>query len=584
MRIRPDSGPRLRYRMTETLPKADVAILGLGAAGGIAAHVLTEAGLEVAGLEAGPRLTRDDFALDEIGNNVRAALSQPKAIDEVPTWRNSPSETAAPSPWPILMANAVGGTTLHYEALSIRFHPWNFRSFTQTLERYGSGAIPTGSTMADWPFEYEDLEPYYDLVERHIGVSGTAGRIRDELPDPAGNFFEGVRSHDFPMPALRQTGWGELLEEAASRLGWHPFPSPAAINSVPYDGRPACTYCGFCQYNAGCYRDAKGCTNLNAIARAEETGLLRVEPWARGVAIEVDDEGLARGIRFVRDGREYLQPASAVLIGTFTYENTRLLLLSRSKPYPNGLSNNHGQVGKHFIAHVAPFTFGRFPGRRLNLFNGVGSQVTCVDDWNGDNFDHSGLDFVGGGMIAAMHELAPIEFAGGPLPPGVPRWGSEWKSWLASNAQSVGPVFGQLDALPYESNYLDLDPSSRDPLGLPVVRVTHDLGENERRGYDFLRHAMQRWLLEAGAEETWEFPMPIIEGRHSYGGTRMGDDPETSVVDRYGMSHETPNLGVLGASTFPSAGGGNPTLTVQATAWRTAQRVADAWDAIARRL
>lgn len=567
--------------MPERRPGVDVAIVGLGAAGGVAAHVLTEAGVEVAAIEAGPRLAAADYTLDEVRNEVRAWMSQPKAAHEVPTWRSGPGVDAGPSPWPMLMVNAVGGTSVHYEGISIRFLPWNFESRSRIVARYGEGAIPSGSTIADWPFSYEDLEPYYDLVERAIGVSGEAGRVRGEPLDPAGNAFEGERGRGFPMPALRRAGWERLMSGAAGRLGWHPFRAPAAVNSEPYDGRPACTYCGFCQYN-GCHCDAKGATSLNVIRRAEATGNLRVETGARVVRVESDGAGLATGVTFVRDGRECFQPARAVLLAGFTYENARLLLLSRSDAFPAGLANNAGQVGKHYIAHVTPVSYGLFPGRRLNLFNGIGSQAACVDDWNGDNFDHAGLGFLGGGMLTAMHEAMPIAFSRWPLPPGVPRWGSAWKRWLRDNAQSVGSAVAQFDALPYEGNYLDLDPVATDPHGLPVVRVNHRLAPNEERGHDFLQARLHEWLTEAGASQVWDYPVRMVEGRHCYGGTRMGNDPETSVVDGRGFAHEVPNLGVLGASTFPSAAGHNPTLTVQALAWRAARHLVDEWGALAR--
>jgi gluconate 2-dehydrogenase alpha chain len=548
--------------VTERLAPADVAIVGLGAAGGIAAHVLTRAGLEVVGLEAGPRWSRHDAAFDEIRNDARSWLARPKALHERPTWRTGPAEEAGPSPWPTLMMNGVGGTTVHFDGLSIRFAPWNFESRTRTVERYGAGAVPAGSTLADWPLGYDELEPYYGLVEEAIGVSGAAG-----------NPFAGPRSTGFPMPPLRTTGWGELVGDAATRLGWHPYPAPTAINSRPYDGRPACTFCGFCQHNA-CHCDAKGATHLNVIRSAEATGLLRVETRARVTSIDTDGDGLASGVTYVRDGRAYAQPARVVLVGTYVYENTRLLLLSRSKAYPDGLANNHGQVGRHYIAHLIPTVLGRFPGRRLNLFNGIGSQVTCIDDFNADNFDHRDAGFVGGGMITNAHEFAPLMFARGTMhPPDVPRWGSAWKGWLREHAQSVGSAYAQLDALPYEDDRLDLDPAATDPHGVPVVRVTHAVRENERRAVAFLQRRLDRLLREAGAGDTWTPPATVIEGRHCCGGTRMGDDPATSVVDRWGLAHETPNLGLLGASVFPSVGGSNPTLTVQAVAWRTAERV-----------
>jgi gluconate 2-dehydrogenase alpha chain len=558
----------------------DVVIIGLGAAGGIAASVLTEAGLEVTALEAGPRLSASDVTFDEIRNDVRNWMAGPKAAGEVPTWRTSEAERAGPSPWPMLMVNAVGGSTVHYECVSLRFLPWNFEARSAVLQRYGPGALPTGTTLADWPLSYDDLEPYYDHVEHAIGVSGTAGNVGGRL-DPLGNPFEGPRRRGYPMAPIRPTGWAELMSDAARRKGWHPFPSPAAINSEPFDGRAACTYCGFCQSNV-CHVDAKGSTDLTVIPRAEATGRLRVETGARVTRIEVGPDGLASGVRYVQDGRERFLAARAVLLGGFVYENTRLLLLSASDAFPAGLSNNHGQVGRHFIAHVTPFVYGTFPGRRLNLFSGTMAQASCIDDFNADNFDHGGLGFIGGGMGACWGELKPIGLAaGGAVPPGVPRWGGAWKAWLRENANSIGGAGAQFDSLSYEDTYLDLDPEVRDPHGTPVVRVTHSLHENERRGAAYVAEQLETWLLEAGAAQAWTTDRQLIEGRHVYGGTRMGDDPETSVVDAHGFSHECPNLGVVGASTFPTAGGHNPTLTVQAVAWRTAEHLAQEWSAIA---
>ncbi len=412
------------------------------------------------------------------------------------------------------MVNAVGGSTLHYPGLSARFHPWNFEARSATVARYGSGAIPAGSTLADWPVGYDELEPFYEAVEGAIGVAGEGGA----------SAFEGARRRGYPLPPLRRTGWTELTDRAARALGWHPFPAPAAINSEPYNGNPGCTYCGFCSGN-GCYRDAKGSTDATVIRKAEATGLLRVETGARVTRIESGHDGLVTGATYVQDGQERFCPARAVLLATFTYENTRLLLLSPSPAHPRGLANGSDQVGRHYMAHVTPLAFGRFPGRRLNLFNGLWAQATCVDDWNADNFDHAGLGFIGGGLLAASHELKPIAFAGFPLPPGVPRFGSGWKAWLAANAQSVGALSAQMECLPYEGNRLDLDPVARDPHGAPLVRVTHRVHENELRGAAFLAERQEEWLRAAGAEQVWHAPRPFVEARHCYGGTRMGLDP-----------------------------------------------------------
>jgi gluconate 2-dehydrogenase alpha chain len=558
-----------------TRAPADVVLVGIGGANGIVAHVLTAAGVRVTALEAGGRVDASMMTLDEIRNDVRAWLA-PKSLGEFPTWRPTAADPAGTAAWRMVMANVVGGSTVHYPALSARLQPWNFESRSRAVARYGAARIPRLSTLADWPLGYAELEPYYDRVEHEIGVAGRAGNIRGEIV-AGGNPYEGQRARGYPMPPLRRSGWTELLASAAERLGWHPFPAPVALNTEPYNGGGVCTYCGFCSSN-GCHANAKGSTDRNVIPKAEETGLLDVVTNARVVRIDVDRNGAASGVTFVKDGREQFQPARVVILGTFTYENTRLLLLSTSSAFPHGLANNAGQVGKHFMTHLNTFVFGQFPGRRLNLYSGPWSQSTCVDDWNGDNFDHRALGFIGGGMLTASHELKPIAMATNATPPWVPRWGSAWKAWFADSAQSVGMTVGQLESLSYETTYLDLDPTTRDVHGLPVVRLTYRIEKNEQHGYEFLRQRLTTWLREAGAVETWTprgFP---AEAQHAYGGTRMGDDPTASVVDRYGFAHEVPNLGVVGASVFPTTGGHNPTLTVQALAWRTAAHLVESWE------
>jgi gluconate 2-dehydrogenase alpha chain len=560
--------------MPSAVREADVVIVGLGAAGAVAAYVLTRAGLEVIALEAGPRLDATMMSQDEIRNDIRSWMS-PKSKGEVPTWRSSASEQATAPPRSTIMVNAVGGSTVHYDCASYRFLPWNFRSRSLSVERYGPHCIPQGSTLADWPLTYDELEPYYDAVERAIGVSGRAGVVDGRRLD-GGNPFEGSRRREYPLPPLRRTGWTELMAAAGRGLGWHPFPSPTAINSMPYQGNDECTYCGFCQSN-GCYRNAKGSVDATLIPRAETTGLLTIETEARATSVETDQDGLAREVRYVQDGREQRCRGRVVLIGSFLYENARLLLMSRSKAFPNGLSNNHGQVGRHYMAHLTPFAYGVFPGRRLNRFNGSCGQAVALDDWNGDNFDHAGVGFISGGLFMALQEAKPIAAALDPVPPGVPRWGSGWKAWQKTNAQAVGSVFAQLENLSYENNVLDLDPVVKDPFGTPVIRVTHGVGDMEQRAWDFARERLEEWLRGAGATETWSDPAIMVEPRHPYGGTRTGDDPETSVVDPLGFSHEVPNLGIIGASTFPTSGGHNPTLTLQAVTWRTADHLANSW-------
>jgi gluconate 2-dehydrogenase alpha chain len=549
----------------------DVVLVGLGAANAIAADLLTAAGLDVTALEAGPHRHAEEMTLDEVRNDVRQWLAEPKAAHEQPVWRAAAGAPEGPPPFPTLMVNAVGGTAIHYPGLSARLNPWSFVARTRARERYGADAIPAGSTLADWPLGYDELAPFYDRVEHDIGVAG----------DASGDPFGGPRSRGYPMAPLRRTGWTALMDRAARERSWHPYPAPAAINAEPFNGNPACTYCGFCTAS-GFHRDAKGTADVTSIPRALATGRLRIVTDARVLRVETGADGRATGVTYVRDGERRTLAARAVLIGTFTYENTRLLLLSRSDAHPRGLGNARDQVGRHFTLHVTPFAFGLFDGRDLGLYSGPWAQATCLDDFNADNFDHAGLGFLGGGLCTAAHELKPIQMALAPLPPRVPKWGSGYKAWLARAARSVGSVNGQFESLTYASNRLDLAPQTVDRDGVPVVRITFAPGENERRGHDFLMDKLSDWLRAAGAPQVWGPPtephLPM-DGRHSYGGTRMGDDPAGAVLDRWGFVHDAPNVGVLGASAFPTPGGVNPTLTVQALAWRTAAHLASEWRA-----
>ena len=558
-----------------TKKKADVVVIGLGAGGGTAVLPLAQAGLEVVGLEAGGRFSTRDYPADEIRNDIRNWLGRDKVNDEVPTQRRTAAEASVPAIAPGRMMNGVGGTSIHWTCQSWRLMPWNFNERSETIRRYGAGALPAGSTIADWPLDYEELEPYYDKVEFLHGVSGKAGNLNGTI-DSRGNVFEGPRAREYPLEPLRRTGFTEFMADAARRLGWHPFPGPAAIRSRPYNGLPACEYHGFCTFG-GCHVDAKGSTNLAPIPQAEKTGNLKVVEHARVLEIVVDADGLASGVRYLHGNAVHFQPARAVLLAGYTYENTRLLLLSKSSAFPNGLSNSHGQVGKHYLAHVRAGANGVIPGRRLNRFSGTASQWTAVDDFDSDFFDHAGLGFIGGGTMAAGMEVKPIG-AARTTPPTIPRWGSAWKAWLKDNAISVASAATQINVVSYEDTFLDLDPVAKDPHGVPVVRVTNDLHENERRAALFVQQRCVEWLREAGASEVWLVaPNSLSVQTHAYGGTRMGDDPDANVTDRWCFSHEVPNLGVLGASNFPTSGGRNPTETLMALAWRTADHLVQNW-------
>lgn len=566
--------------MATRLKKTDVVVIGLGAAGGFVSLGLARKGVNVIGLEAGPWRTTSEFPFDEIRNDTRAHLGAPKFNREIPTYRPDRHTPAVPAQG-VHMVNGVGGTSIHYGMQTWRYVPWNFRMRSALIKRYGHSVIPPGSMIEDWPLTYEELEPFYDAVEYEIGASGKAGNIRGHI-NHVGNVFEGPRRRDYPLPPLRWTGWTHLAHNAAEKMGVHPFRGPAAILSRPYRGNPACTYCGFCTYN-GCYVNAKGSTFLNAIRDAQASKHLHVVPNARVVRITVDRQGRANGVDYLRGGRMHHQPASVVVLSTYVYENVRLLLTSRSKAHPHGLSNNHRQVGKGYISHIYGGANGLFAGRRLNRWGGATAQFVQFDDYDADNFDHKGLDFIAGGTLFAATEGKPLGTAQTAPPPGVPLWGAAWKDWIAKNANSIGAAFAQIESLPYESNFLDLDPHAKDHLGIPRIRITlAPFKAQEQARIKFITEKAIKWLHEMGATEAWAMqPFSPPMNSHAFGGTRMGHDPDSSVVDRWLMSHEVPNLAILGDSTFLNSTGHNPTETIEALALRTGEHIAEHFHSIA---
>ena len=568
--------------MAINLSKTDVVIVGLGAVGGVAALPLARAGLDVIGLEAGAWLTPADFAPDELRNNVRGwPQAVQKANHEVPTHRPNASAPYSPRPAIHPMMNAVGGTTLHYWAQSWRLNPWDFKVVSETTRRYGVSRIPGGSTVEDWPFGLEELESHYEKVEYELGVSGKAGNLNGRI-DPRGSVFEGSRKREYPMPPLRGTGFSEMMATAARKLEWHPFPGPAAINSRTYQNRAGCAYHGYCN-RGGCHVSAKGSTAVTTIPKAQETGRLDVVTQATVTTLEVGTDGRVSGVNYLKNGVEYFQPAGVVLLASYVYENVRLLLLSKSKAYPNGLSNNHGQVGRHYFSHNQGASVTALFPRNLNNWYGLPAQGTAVDDWADDNFDHSGLGFIGGGNLWVYSDRRPISAANMSTFGKVPEWGSAWKAFVKENADRWNTAYLQKTTLPYEDNYLDLDPNVRDPLGFPVCRITAEYKDNEKQLAAFIQDKMVEWFMTAGAVATEKNAIGLMgPTTHAYGGTRMGNNPDTNVVDRWGFSHEAPNLGILGASVMGTSGARNPTLTAQALAWRTAEYTARSWKAIAK--
>ena len=567
--------------MATQLKPVDVAVIGLGAAGGVAVLPLARAGLTVAGIEAGTWMSPKDYRADEIHNNVRRRVtSVPKAQREIPTIRAHPGETAVQAAQHPMM-NAVGGTSIHYWAQSWRLKPWDFRARSETIRRYGAGALPQGSTLEDWPLTYDELEPFYDTIEWELGVSGKAGNLAGKI-DARGNIFEGPRRREYPMPPLRSTEFIDHMAEAARRLGWHPFHPPAAINTESRDHRPGCAYHGFCNAG-GCHVSAKNSTAVTTIPAAAKTKNLTIFDLAHVTRIATDAQGRVTGVSYLRNREEFFQPCKVALLAGYTYENSRLLLLSKSGAYRNGIANNHGQVGRNFFAHYQTGAVTALFPFDVNIWYGLPAQGIAVDDFADDAYDHSGLGFIGGTSMHVRTERHAIEAAAMDTYGKAPGWGSAWKKFVRENAARVANSYLQTSTFPYENCFLDLDPVIKDPLGDPVCRITTGgAKQNEDRAIRYAQKKMEQWFREAGAiaTEAADPGVPALT-THAYGGTRMGDNPEISVTDRWGFSHEAPNLGILGASVMGTSGARNPTLTAQALAWRTAEHLIKSWKAIA---
>ena len=557
--------------------KTDVVIVGVGAAGGILAAELAKAGMKVTGLERGPRLATADFAqLDELRYFQRQDL-RPNVKRQPVTWR--PNEKTRAKPLPVLnYGNQAGGGTVHYGALSWRFHEDDFRARSQTIERYGAKAIPEDSSLADWPLSYAELEPFYDRAEYELGVSGKAGNLEGRKIE-GGNPFEAPRRREYPLPALIPDQSGVIFAAGAQKLGYHPFSSPRAILSQTYGGRAGCTYCGFCQA-FGCHMGAKSSILVTKLPEADATGNFKLVTGAMCYRVNSDNSGRVTGVSYSGpDGSDNTIEAQLVILTPFIYDNTRLLLLSKTEKFPNGLANSSGELGKHLMAHITPRIFAIFDDRLINIYMGPSAQKHSLDDFNADNFEHSGQAFIRGAQIS----VSPVDLEAGPIgaavsmnpPPGVPRWGAGYRDFLAKYFTRHAAVVAQTENLPYGDQTIDLDPVVRDQWGLPAPRLTYDWRRpNELARVEFMSQKLEDLARAMGANKVWRAPLgPGSPGAHHEGGTRMGNDPKTSVVNRYGQSWDISNLFIIGSSTFPTMSGFNPTLTIQAVAYLSADAI-----------
>ncbi|MFL5759761.1 MAG: GMC family oxidoreductase [Thermomicrobiales bacterium] len=565
--------------------KVDVVTVGAGLVGGILAQQLTKAGMSVVSIEQGPWLTTSaDFSHDhdELRYNQRREymvdLSQ-----ETWTWRPSPKDRALPMRQygSFNPHKGVGGAAVHWAAQNWRFFPSDFEYRSHHSQRYGEDRLPEGNRIRDWGITWDDIEPYYDAFEYDMGISGKAGNLKGKKIE-GGNVFEGPRSRDYPLPPLASSIVADKFTKATNDLGYHPFPQPSAILSKDYkdlagNTRGACLYCGFCT-RYGCEVAAKANSLVVHMPAAFATGKYEIRPDSYVFRIDTAADGTATGVSYIDStGREQRQEADIVIVSAFMLMNVRLLLMSRSQAHADGIGNDHGLVGKNYTYQLGGGgASGLFEGERLNQFMGNGGISALIHDFNGDNFDHSDLDFLGGGSISAGGgERNPIGTAGGVSGAGGKMWGQDWKDALKSNWDSVAGVGIQGESLPYEDQFVDLDPTYRDRFGFPLLRITFDWHQNDYNLIRYVAPKMKEILEKMGAKnvasankgELTPYSIAPYQSTHTTGGAIMGTDPSESVVNRYGQVWDTPNVFVVGASEFPQNAGMNPTGTVGALAY-----------------
>jgi choline dehydrogenase-like flavoprotein len=543
----PQTRPGARFRTTDVV---DFAIVGSGAAGGIIAKELSTAGHSVVVLEQGPRLVEREFDHDEFGtfmrgHNINDPATQPH------TFRAKPQETARRQQ-ALVYGRLVGGSNAHFTGNFWRMRPSDFNE----VSRLGS---VSGTGLADWPITYDELEPYYTKAEWELGVSGEPGP------------FDPPRSRPYPMPPLPVKSSGVLLERGARALGLHPQPSQMAINSQTYNGRPACQHCGFCMIFM-CEFRAKSTSMAVMLPIAEATGRCEVRPNSYVAQVEVGSDGRATGVTYF-DAQKRLQRqrARAVVLCANGSETPRLLLNSASSRFRQGLANSSGVVGKYLMFNTYFQVNAQFE-QPLNEYKSVQNTRMVLDFYETD----PKRGFYGGGGIDARFGRYPVTFALGGLPPDAPAWGEGFARELSRQFPRTMAFGCHGTSLPLETNNITLDPTLKDAWGLSCIRATYSDHPDDLKNAEFLAGHATDIAHAAGALKVWpDLIGPQTLAVHLLGTCRMGNDPRTSVVDRFNRTHDVRNLFICDGSSMVTSSRGQPTETISALAFRAGEHIAD---------
>ena len=499
-------------------------VVGAGACGSLVAKDLAERGFSVTVIEAGKRLNPATDLANAEANGGKIMWTEPRVY-------------AGKNPIVPKAGTGVGGGTLVWLGVAPRFHPADFRTYS------------TEGVGADWPIGYEDLRPHYARVEREFGIAGECGPF---APEP----------YELPMPPHRMNWHGQVLARGARKLGAHPFAPPIGINSVSYDGRPACIYCGWC--GSGCPTGAKATASGTYLAKAEALGA-RVVSEAFVHRVDYDPKtGRATGVTYIdSDRKEHGLSARVVVLAGHALETPRLLLMSANPTFPNGLANSSGMVGRNFMSHPTWQVFGTFE-EPINAFKGMQMGHVMVQDY----YQPDARNGYARGYVLISYMMTPITYANlsGSF------YGAEFKEFLHDYAHTAA-WWAHAEGLPAADNRITLDPELKDNRGLPVARLTYAWGENDIKVAAAARDKAAEMMAASGARKV---RIGLNYGAHAMGSCCMGRDARTSVVNEFCQSHDIKNLFICDTSVFVTGAGVNPTLTAMAIASRAGASLAAA--------
>jgi gluconate 2-dehydrogenase alpha chain len=578
-------------KTVERQKPVDVVIVGAGWSGLLMAkEIANRTSLNVLVLERGGQPRRASEAastMDELDYLIRLRQMQNLA-DETMTHRHSIKDGAVPvrQLGSFLPGTGVGGAGEHWGGVANRYRPEQFRLASHLREKYRSEQLPENLAVQDWGVTYDEIEPYYWKAEQMLGVSGKAGNLQGKLIE-GGDIFEGPRSHEFPTPPAKTPYKSELFRKAALDLGYHPYPGQTVTLSQAYtnpDGitRPACTYCGYCS-RFSCMIGSKAQPSNTLLPLLANKKNFQIQSGC-SVRRIVHRNGKAEGVTYVdTSGQERLQPADVVILSSWTMNNTRILLLSKiGEPY--NPETGRGTLGKN-LTHQVNHNLELFFDKPLNAFMGSGGVGIAIGDFAGDvPEDDTFAGVLRGGAIRGFAPGEPGIASFGKIPPGEvkPNWGSDWKKAALKWHDRAGDLTCEASHPAYKQNFLDLDPTYTDKYGDPLLRMTLDWTDHERRQREALGKIQASIAKAMGARignyahsADSRYSVTYYQSTHVQGGVVTGSTPENSVVNTWLQHWNISNLWIIGGSNFPQNDSANPTLTILAMIFRAADVFVD---------